>query len=149
MPITNSAGEGRQVVDPAYWRLVVRGPGRAPLRLSYADVLALAGNEQAATLDCTTGWYSSQVWRGVPLAALLERAGLSLVDPAAAWVRVRGISGYLADFTVAEAQGMLLAAYVGGEVLDHWHGFPLRAVAPTRRGWFWVKWVTEVEVLTA
>jgi DMSO/TMAO reductase YedYZ molybdopterin-dependent catalytic subunit len=36
---------------------------------------------------------------------------------------------------------------VGGEALDHVHGFPLRAVVPARRGWFWVKWVGEVEVL--
>ena len=40
------------------------------------------------------------------------------------------VSGYFGDFTLAEARGLLLATHVSGEVLDHWHGFPLRAVAP-------------------
>jgi len=63
-------------------------------------------------------------------------------------VRLRAASGYAMDFTLAEAGEILLATHVGGEVLDHWHGFPLRAVVPSRRGWFWVKWLTEIEALT-
>jgi DMSO/TMAO reductase YedYZ molybdopterin-dependent catalytic subunit len=38
---------------------------------------------------------------------------------------------------------------VGGEVFDHGHGFPLRAVVPSRRGWQWVKWLVAVEVISA
>jgi DMSO/TMAO reductase YedYZ molybdopterin-dependent catalytic subunit len=54
---------------------------------------------------------------------------------------------YTAPFTLAQAQEILLATYVGGEVLNHSHGFPLRAVVPSRRGWHWVKWLTEIEVI--
>ncbi|HYH05137.1 MAG TPA: molybdopterin-dependent oxidoreductase [Bacillota bacterium] len=27
------------------------------------------------------------------------------------------------------------------------HGFPLRAVVPSRRGWFWVKWLAKIEAV--
>jgi DMSO/TMAO reductase YedYZ molybdopterin-dependent catalytic subunit len=47
---------------------------------------------------------------------------------------------------VAEAREALLATHVGGERLSHGHGFPLRLVAPGRRGFQWVKWVERVEV---
>jgi DMSO/TMAO reductase YedYZ molybdopterin-dependent catalytic subunit len=97
-----------------------------------------------ATIDCTTGWYSTQVWRGVTLQSLLQRAGLA---ENAGLVRLRGISGYMSDFTMQEAAEVLLATHVGGQPLEHWHGYPLRAVAPSRRGWFWVKWLSEVQVL--
>jgi DMSO/TMAO reductase YedYZ molybdopterin-dependent catalytic subunit len=33
--------------------------------------------------------------------------------------------------------------------LTHGHGAPLRLIVPGRRGYEWVKWVTEVEVSTA
>jgi len=32
--------------------------------------------------------------------------------------------------------------------ISHEHGYPLRLVAPGRRGFEWVKWITRVEVLT-
>jgi DMSO/TMAO reductase YedYZ molybdopterin-dependent catalytic subunit len=98
-----------------------------------------------ATLDCTVGWYSTQVWRGIRLADLLEQAGLL---SEAVSVRLVAASGYLVEFNLAEVDEILLATHVGGEVLEHWHGYPLRAVVPSRRGWFWVKWLTDVEVLT-
>ena len=47
-----------------------------------------------------------------------------------------------------QAEEILLATYVGDQVLNHSHGFPLRAVVPSRRGWHWVKWLTEIEVVT-
>jgi DMSO/TMAO reductase YedYZ molybdopterin-dependent catalytic subunit len=49
---------------------------------------------------------------------------------------------------LAEARQALLALQVGDELRDHGHGAPLRLVAPGRRGFQWVKWVTQIEVLT-
>ena len=49
--------------------------------------------------------------------------------------------------TLAEARQILIATHVGGEVLTEWHGYPVRAVVPFRRGWFWVKWMGEIIVL--
>lgn len=143
-PVTNSLGEGEQQVEAATWRLTVDGAVRSPLRFDYDALLTLPAVETIATLDCTSGWYSTQVWRGVPLAQLLEQAGLAAT---ALGVKLQGVSGYWGVYTLEEAQSILLATHVGGEVLNHWHGFPLRAVVPSRRGWFWIKWLTRVEVL--
>ena len=35
---------------------------------------------------------------------------------------------------------------MGDEPLSHEHGAPVRLVAPGRRGFQWVKWVTHVEL---
>jgi DMSO/TMAO reductase YedYZ molybdopterin-dependent catalytic subunit len=45
-----------------------------------------------------------------------------------------------------EARDLLLATHVGGDPLSHGHGAPVRLVAPGKRGFEWVKWVTHVEV---
>jgi len=143
-PLTHLAGEGRLTLDPATYALALRGAVQSPYRISYASLLSLPVVERDVTLDCTTGWYTIQRWRGPALWPLLEQAGLAR---GAALVRLRGVSGYFGDFTLDEARDLLLATHVGDEVLNHWHGFPLRVVAPTRRGWFWIKWLTEIEVL--
>ena len=59
---------------------------------------------------------------------------------------VRSVTGYFRRFSLDEAEGYLLATRVGGESLSHNHGFPLRLVAPGKRGFEWVKWVDSVEV---
>jgi Oxidoreductase molybdopterin binding domain len=41
---------------------------------------------------------------------------------------------------------VLLATHVGDRPLSAGHGFPLRLVAPGRRGYWWVKWVDRVEL---
>jgi DMSO/TMAO reductase YedYZ molybdopterin-dependent catalytic subunit len=56
------------------------------------------------------------------------------------------VTGYRWSFPLAEARDFLLATHVGGERLSHGHGFPLRLVAPQRRGFQWVKWVTRIEL---
>jgi len=107
--------------------LTLGGAVKNPLTLTYVDVLALPASEVTATLDCTSGWYTTQVWRGVPLVDLLAQAGLR---PEALAILLKDVSGYPAYFTLAEAQEILLATHSGGQVFDHWHGFPLRAVVP-------------------
>ena len=69
------------------------------------------------------------------------------IHPDALAVRLTSVTGYGQVFSLQEARLILIATHVGGEVLSHWHGAPARAVVPTRRGWFWIKWLAEVEVL--
>lgn len=142
-PITNGPNQGKIKLDLETWNLRITGAIEAPLTLSYADVLALVTARVIATLDCTGGWYTVQSWRGIPLTSLLDQA---VLRPEARGIVLRGVLDYTAPFTLAQAGEILLATHVGEETLNHSHGFPLRAVVPSRRGWHWVKWLTEIEV---
>lgn len=130
-------------IDADNWQLALHGAVRQSLQLSYEQVRELAEEELPATLDCTGGWYSTQLWRGIPLRRLLDRAG---VDQNAQSVTVHSVTGYWRRFSLGEAQEFLLATEVAGQPLSHGHGFPLRLVAPRRRGFAWVKWVTHITV---
>jgi len=137
-------GEGKTRIEVDTWTLAVKGAVRQPVLLNYTQILAYPSTEITATLDCTDGWYSTQVWRGILLEELLGEAGIS---KNALIVVLRAVSGYSAFLTLREAKETLLATHSGGQVFDHLHGFPLRAVVPSRRGWQWVKWLVEVEIL--
>jgi hypothetical protein len=96
-------------------------------------------DELTATLDCTGGFYTTQVWRGTRLDRLLG-------DAPGTHVRVISITGYRWSFTREQANRLLLATHVNGAPLSHGHGAPVRLVAPGHRGFIWVKWVTRVEL---
>lgn len=144
-PVTSGPDQGKIKLESAAWNLELTGAVKTPLILSYAEVLALSNSEVTATLDCTGGWYTTQIWRGIRLMDLLTRAELREQTAA---VVLKGMSEYTASFTLAQADEILLATHVGDEILEHKHGYPLRAVVPSRRGWHWVKWLTEIEVIT-
>jgi DMSO/TMAO reductase YedYZ molybdopterin-dependent catalytic subunit len=143
-PATSWVADQPRPIEAQGWRLAVVGAVATPLALGYGDLLA-THDELDATLDCTGGFYSSQVWRGARVGALLERAGLR---ETARYVSFISITGYRWSLPVAEAAGALLATHVGGEPLTHEHGAPARLVAPGRRGFEWVKWVVRIEVLS-
>ncbi len=133
-------------IDRDAWRLAVAGEVQRELTLSYADLTAQPHERIRATIDCTGGWYSAQDWEGVRLGALLDRAGLR--DEVRSIV-FTSVSGYSRAYPVAEARSLLLATRVAGAELEHGHGSPARVVAPGRRGYWWVKWVTEIEASAA
>lgn len=143
-PVTSWMFDDPAPVDHDAWRLTVAGAVEEPLSLSYGELTGISDG-QRALLDCTGGWYSVQNWRGVRVGRLLARAG---VLPEASAVSFRSVTGYRWSLPVAESRDALLATHVGGELLAHEHGAPLRLVAPGRRGFQWVKWVESVEVLT-
>ncbi len=142
-PLTSWLNDSPARVDPAAWRLTVGGAVERELSIAYDDLASEA--ETTATIDCTGGWYSTQVWRGVPVADLLARAGPT---GAASSVTFTSVTGYYRRFSMAEASGYILASHVGDETLSHGHGFPLRLVAPDKRGFEWVKWIVDVHVNT-
>jgi DMSO/TMAO reductase YedYZ molybdopterin-dependent catalytic subunit len=152
MSITNWMFDHPAPVDPTTWRLRFTGAVDQPLTLRLDDLSSLLQaqgkpddlTEITATLDCTGGWHSTQRWRGVRVSDLLERAG---VAPDAQHISFISITGYRWSLPIGEARDALLATHYGEEPLQHWHGAPLRLVAPGRRGFMWVKWVTEVRVL--
>jgi DMSO/TMAO reductase YedYZ molybdopterin-dependent catalytic subunit len=142
--VTHSLAASQEQVEISTWRLALDGAVAVPLLFTYEQLLARKPSEQVVTLDCTLGWYTDQAWQGLPLAELLEEAGVS---PRAVAVRLESVTGYAQILPLSEARQALLATHVGGEPLDLSHGYPLRSVAPSRRGWFWVKWLARVEVI--
>lgn len=142
-PVTNWLSDTRQRIDEKEWRLRVSGEVERELELTYDNMMEAGDNAMRATLDCTGGWYTVQDWKGVPLARVLDDAG---IRDGAQSVVVRSATGYDRRFGMSAAKGLLLATHVSGEVLSAGHGFPVRLVAPNRRGYNWVKWVTEIEV---
>jgi DMSO/TMAO reductase YedYZ molybdopterin-dependent catalytic subunit len=137
IPVTQWLDDRVQVVDPDGWRLRV-GAGAGSRDWTYQE-LAGFGDRVEAVLDCTGGWYARAVWEGVRLDRLLPPG-------AAGSVVVTSRTGYRRRLPLADAGTLLLATRVAGRPLSAGHGFPLRLVAPGRRGFWWVKWVTSVEV---
>jgi DMSO/TMAO reductase YedYZ molybdopterin-dependent catalytic subunit len=158
-------------VDAADWRLDVGGLVAGPLELTLDELRGWAAVELAVTMECAGNgralysprpisqpWLHEAVgtalWRGVPLAGLLERAGV--LDGAVEVVFAgldRGLEGgvvqdYERSLPVEEAisAGAILAYEMNGAPLPPQHGFPLRLVVPGWYGMTNVKWLKRITV---
>ncbi|MFC5365939.1 molybdopterin-dependent oxidoreductase [Salinirubrum litoreum] len=153
-PPTSWVADDPDPIPPDDWE--VRVEGLVAESLSFGPEAVVSGadddppqggvaadSELRALLDCTSGWYTEQDWRGVRVGDLLDAAGPS---EDARYVRFVSVTGYRWSLPIEEARDALLATHVGGERLSHGHGFPMRLVAPGRRGFQWVKWIERVEV---
>ncbi len=131
MPVTQWFLDSPPLLD----RMEVMVQGR---RFGPEELAALPRETITATLDCTSGWYSTQEWSGVRLDRLLG-------EPDAASIAVRSVTGYTRRFPARDADRLWLVFELGGAPLSSGHGFPARIAAPGRRGFWWVKWVESIE----
>ncbi len=161
-------------LDLADFRLRVEGLVERPLDLSWADLIALPERSLFATVECAGNgrsflqtpvpgvqWGAGAIghaeWTGVPLALVLERAG---IRPGAIEVLCEGAdTGTEADHPApmsfarslplrkALHPDTLLAYRMNGEPLGRSHGFPLRLFVPGWYGVASVKWLRRIEVL--
>ncbi len=158
-------------IDPDAFRVEVKGKVDRPLSLSLADLKAMEPIEIVAVNQCSgnsRGFFEPRVaggqlangamgnarWRGAPLKAVLDRAG---VQASARQVVFDGLDGPVLpatpDFVKAldidhARDGEVMLAYaMNGEDLPFLNGFPLRLVVPGRYGTYWVKHLNEIEVV--
>ena len=114
------------------WELTVGGE---PVTL---EALHDRARPVVADLDCTGGWWSRQSWDAVPLAELLSGLNRPTLE-------VTSLTGYSRLFPARDAANLYLAVGYNGEPLRRGHGAPVRLVAPGRRGFWWVKWVSRIK----
>nr|WP_107908599.1 sulfite oxidase [Streptomyces chartreusis] len=171
------------VLDAHDWRLRLWGSGLRgapgedrPVEFGYDDLRALPAVTRTAFVECAgngrshyttqqgetvtgTAWTLGAIgvarWRGVRLADVLRRAGLS---PYAVDVQPRGLDAeYVSGgenlgrvrrpLPLAKALDDVLLAYeMNGEPLPHDHGYPVRVLVPSWVGISSIKWVGDIEV---
>ncbi len=161
-------------IDATEWRLRIEGTVERPLTLSYDDLLAMPSRTVLVTLECAGNgrsglnppasgepWQyhavSTAEWTGVPLAALLEKAGLQTrtreivvegQDRGTVATR-EGEIPFARALNLAKAlhRDTILAYAMNGEVLPVHHGFPARLLVPGWYGMASVKWVRQITAI--
>jgi DMSO/TMAO reductase YedYZ molybdopterin-dependent catalytic subunit len=140
----------------ADWKLRVDGLVETPVELSLAELRAMPSRTQITRHDCVEGWSSIGKWTGVPLKAVLDKAGLK---PSA-----RFLVFYCADDLAEtgdengkyyESIGLedafhpqtILAYDMNGVALPVPHGAPLRLRVERQLGYKMAKYVMRIEAV--
>ena len=153
------------------FRLAVRGHVNQTLSLSLKEILALPRVELAAVNQCSgnsRGFFQPRVpggewangamgnakWTGVRLKDVLDRAA---VKSGAVQVRLNGLDqpvvpdgpDFMKSLDIDHARdGEVMIAYaMNGQQLPLLNGFPLRLVVPGWYATYWVKALSDIEVL--
>ncbi|MBJ7282671.1 MAG: molybdopterin-dependent oxidoreductase [Acidimicrobiia bacterium] len=141
-------------VDASTWRLKIRGLVDNPIEISYAELLAMPSIEEVVTLSCVSNevggdLVGNAVWQGVPLSALLERAG---VQAEAEQLFSRSVDGWTCGFPIeaaADGRVAMVAYAMNGDRLPTAHGFPARLVVSGLYGYVSAtKWLQTIELTT-
>jgi sulfite dehydrogenase (cytochrome) subunit A len=158
-------------IDPDKFTLEIKGKVDRPLKLSLKDIKKLKAVELVAVNQCSgnsrgfstprvaggqlaNGAMGNARWRGVPLKAVLDMAG---VQQGAKQVTFNGMDGPVSDKTPdfvksldidhARDGEVMLAYGMNGDDLPLLNGFPLRLVVPGYYGTYWVKHLNEITVI--
>lgn len=159
-------------IDLSNYRLNVKGAVNTPLSLSLEEVKTLAeAIEVVAVNQCSgnsRGYFSPRVfgaqlgngamgnarWVGVPLKKVLEKAG---VLASAKQVVFSGLDKPVLPTTPEFKKALsidhalspepMLAWSMNGAALPFLNGYPLKLIVPGYFGTYWVKHITEIEVI--
>jgi DMSO/TMAO reductase YedYZ molybdopterin-dependent catalytic subunit len=141
-------------VDPDTWTLTITGMVDREVEFSYQDLADMPMVERYVTLSCVSNEVGGRLvgnalWTGVPLATLLDMAG---VRAGADQIVGRSVDGFTAGFPTEMAfdgRDALVALGMNREVLPANHGFPARLVVPGLYGYVSAtKWLREIELTT-
>jgi hypothetical protein len=149
-PVVSWIGDRPPPVNLKSWTLRIEGAVKNSMVLDYEGLSQMPHQTITTVLDCTGGWYTIQHWRGVMVRTLFEQTGLL---SEASSVTFESLTGYKRRFKLAEAQDFMLALGITTDSmgddfdsLSSGHGFPIRLVAPGKRGMEWVKWVSLIRI---
>jgi sulfite dehydrogenase len=158
-------------IDEAKFRLSIAGKVDKPLSLSLSEIKAMEPIEVVAVNQCSgnsRGFFEPRVaggqlangamgnarWKGVPLKALLDAAG---VQAGSRQVTFNGLDepadpatpDFVKALDIDQARdGEVMVAYaMNGEDLPFLNGYPLRLVVPGHYGTYWVKHLNEITVI--
>jgi len=158
-------------IDPDTFTLEIKGKVDKPLKLSLAEIRKMPSKEIVAVNQCSgnsRGFFEPRVaggqlgngamgnarWKGVPLKAVLDKAG---VQSGAKQVVFSGLDGPVSDKTPDFAKALdidhardgdvMLAYGMNGDFLPVLNGFPLRLIVPGYYGTYWVKHLNEINVI--
>lgn len=133
------------------WKLEVRGLVDTPLALTLADIRALPQRTQITRHDCVEGWSAIGEWTGVPLAALLDAAG---VQKGANFIVFRCADilynrPYYESIDMVDAYHpqTIIAHSLNGEPLPEKNGAPLRMRIERQLGYKQAKYVQAIEAV--
>lgn len=156
-------------IDVKTWKLSIEGEGVSkPFQITYDELLALPARTVTRYVECAgngrsffaslmnrpaeggqwrLGAYGIAEWTGVPLAALLERAG---IKSTAIDVMPTGADTTRIERPMPVARAMeddtIVAYLMNGEILPVDHGFPARVIVPGWVGIASIKWVEKITV---
>ncbi|QGY01285.1 molybdopterin-dependent oxidoreductase [Methylobacterium mesophilicum SR1.6/6] len=158
-------------IDAQAFRVAVTGQVERPLSLSLADLKAMPQTEIVAVNQCSgnsRGFFEPRIaggqlangamgcarWTGVPLKAVLDKAG---VKAGAVQVSFEGLDGPVLPETPDFAKALTLDHARDGAVMLAWgmngqdlpwlNGFPLRLIVPGFYGTYWVKHLNSISIL--
>jgi len=152
-------------IDPAQHKLLIHGMVKQPLlfdldalsryrmvtRVGFVECggnsAPLFSNEPIqADVQALHGLASCAEWAGVPLAALLDEAG---VAPGAKWIIAEGADAPHLSRSVPLAKAMddaMIAMYQNGERIQPGQGYPMRLYLPGYEGNMNVKFLRRIQV---
>jgi DMSO/TMAO reductase YedYZ molybdopterin-dependent catalytic subunit len=159
---------GHPDVDPATFRLRISGLVDRPTSLSLEELRQMSSGDLLAGFECSgnrrplQGLCGNGRWTGVPLRAVLDRAGVKAqarefiffgADHGSEDVDFRGTNfkveqqfGRSLTREKALSPDPFLAYALNGEPLTKHQGFPLRLIVP---GWYGVanvKWLSQIHI---
>ncbi|HEY6533763.1 MAG TPA: molybdopterin-dependent oxidoreductase, partial [Acidimicrobiales bacterium] len=138
--------------DLPAWRLEIAGEVDRPLEFSYDDLLAMPQVATPVTIACVSNevggdLVGTAVWQGVPLATLLDQAG---VGPRGEQIVGRSMDEFTVGFPTATAfdgRTAMVALGMNGEPLPIIHGFPARLIVEGLYGYVSAtKWLSAIEL---
>lgn len=155
---------GVPTIDPSAHRLLVHGLVARPLTFSMDDLLRFPSVTRIICIECsgnsagewtapagrtvqdTHGLMSTSEWTGVPLATILDQAG---VQPDAVWMLAEGSdsAAMTRSLPLADMMSSALLCYgQNGEALRPEQGYPLRLIVPGWEGNTAIKWVRRLKL---